>query len=91
MDTVGASALQRFVQIALSLVVDGGVIAEFLQALAYFFSSARYVYRAATFDLGELSHARSDRACRCRNDYGVAPLGIADVEETEIGRKSVET
>ena len=91
MDAVRTSATQRLVQIALPFVVDGGVIAEFLQALAYFFGSARYAYCAAPLDLGDLPHARPDRACRGRNDDGVSGLGLADVEEAEIGGKSVES
>ena len=55
MDAVGASTAQRSIEVRLSLVVDGGVIAEFLQALACFFSSARYAYGAATFDLDRKS------------------------------------
>src|ERR1700690_2349622 len=90
MDAVRACATQRFVQIAVGLVVDGGVIAEFLQALAYFFGSARYAYRAATLDLGQLSHARSDSARRGRNDQSVSRPGFADIEEAEIGREAVQ-
>src|ERR1700738_112113 len=90
MDAVRAGATQRFVQIALSFVVDGGVIAEFLQALACFFGAARYPYRPATLDFGDLPHARSDRARGGRNDDSLSRLVVADVEQTEIGGKSVE-
>ena len=64
MDATRASATQHFVQIDLAFVVDGRVIAEFLQTLARFLRSARYGYRTATLSLGDLSYARANSARR---------------------------
>src|SRR5438552_17789924 len=91
MDAVRASATQRFVEVALPLVVDGGVIAEFLQTLARFFGSARYPDSPAALDFGDLPHARPDRARRGRNDDSLPGLRLAYIEPTEIGGKSIES
>jgi hypothetical protein len=64
MDATRASSTQHFVQIDLAFVVNGRVIAEFLQTLARFFRSARDAYRAATLDLGDLTYARADSTRR---------------------------
>src|SRR5271163_35009 len=90
MDATRASATQHFVQIDLAFVVDGRVIAEFLQTLARFLGSARYAYRTATLDPGDLSYARANSARRGRNNDGVSSLRRADIEESEIGREAIE-
>ena len=84
-DAVGAGRAQRRVEVLLGLVVDAGVEAELVLHEGALLRAAGDADHAAAHDLADLAHHLADRAGRRRDDDGLARLGLADIEQAEIG------
>ena len=86
-DPVRRGGFQIGGQVA-GLVVDAGIEAQFLGDVAAFLSAARDADGAASLDLGDLADQRADRT-RCRRDHHrLARLGLAHLEQAEVGGPS---
>src|SRR5262249_53540834 len=86
----GRCSLEVRGQIA-GLVVDAGVEPQLLCDVAAFVRTAGDADRAATLDLGDLADHGADRAGGCGYDHRLARLGLAHLEQAEIGGPSGHT
>ncbi len=89
-DALGAGARDRRVEVLLRLVVDGGVVAEQLEAILRLGRTAGDAHRATALDLRDLPHRRADAARRGRDQYGIPFPGLADAEQPPIGGDAVQ-
>ena len=83
----GTMLAQRLAYI-FGLVINRRIEAEFGEEIAAFLDAASDADDAAAMNPGDLPHHHADGAGGARNDYGLAELRFADVEEAEIGRHS---
>ena len=87
-DTVGAEFLQ-FAEIVVGrFVIESGVEAEFVGEVGDLFIRAGNADDAATFQFRDLSHRGADRSSGAGDNDGFARLGVADIEQAEIGGQS---
>src|SRR5581483_4848922 len=70
------------------LVVDAGVEPQLVGDVAALFGSAGDSDRAAALDLGDLSDHRADGSGCRRDDHRLAGLGLADLEQAEVGSQA---
>ena len=83
-DALGRGGLELGGEVA-GLVVDAGVEAELLRHVAALVGAAGDADGAAALDLGDLADDRADRAGGRRDHHRLAGLGLADLEQAEIG------
>ena len=81
---LGQCCAQRFGDV-LRLVIDRRVEAELVDDVTAFFGAAGDPDDAATFDLRDLPDDHADGAGRPRHHDRLAGLGLADVEQAEVG------
>jgi hypothetical protein len=72
------------------LVVDGRIVAEFVDAELHLLRSARDADRTASHQLGDLADRRADRGSGGRDHDRVARARFAQIEQSEIGGDAVE-
>src|SRR5262249_13526522 len=86
-DALGAGCLELLGEAA-RLVVDAAIEAQLLGHIAALRGPAGDADGAAAFDLGDLTHQRTNGAGGCRHDDRLAWFRLTDVEETEVGGPS---
>ena len=84
---LGHTARQRAAHAA-RLVVDRRIEAELAHQPVALVLAARRADHAAAGELRDLADHGADRAGRRRHQHGVAGLGLADLEQAEIGREA---